>query len=380
MAEPDTPPSLLQIRVIEECVSQACQHLEDTKSPYLLYQERVAALKDSIEQEWARVPSNPTQHDLTTLQRSTLRLGGQLKELELKHAATIEEDDKAYRASLEAQVRKLCRDMVDIFGRSLVTETLQKYPTESVPGSRSPADGPLAPTDATSQENTQSAPQNNTTDTPPRVEFQNANMQEPDSIEDQTRSTNSPIPTNPSMSINPKKRMGSVVSGKQKRARMGQTEPAETKKTIEFDEVFQDGNAAIKHTIVQFRDEWYILLCDEHGLSFKQHPIMSAAKHLNGRAHGKLPGDREMAIKHLGVRVLNCSAKLAEENNRVCLVAYGTGYDPSKSRTRTKNKTSESSHVSPLLEQADQHADATLDNRGSACVNGRAPNSADRLH
>ncbi|KAH6976717.1 hypothetical protein EDB80DRAFT_739285, partial [Ilyonectria destructans] len=98
---------------------------------------------------------------------------------------------------------------------------------------------------------------------------------------------------------------------------------------------------------------------------------MSAAKHLNGRAHGKLPKDHEMAIKHLGVRVLNCSAKLAEENNRVCLMAYGTGYDPSKLRTRTKNKTSESIHVSPLLGQTDQHVDAPLGNRGSACVNGR---------
>jgi hypothetical protein len=203
MAEPDPPPSLLQIRAMEECVSQVCQHLEDIKSPYLLYQQRVAALEDSVDQEWARLPSKPTQQDFTTVRQSTLRLGGQLRELELKHAATIEEDDKAYRASLEAQVRKLCRGMVDIFGRSLVTETLQECPTELVPGSRSLANGALAPTDTTSQENTQSASQHNATDTPPNVESQAANMQEPDSIEDRTTSTNSSMPTNPSMSINP---------------------------------------------------------------------------------------------------------------------------------------------------------------------------------
>ncbi|KAL6406144.1 hypothetical protein AUP68_10707 [Ilyonectria robusta] len=197
MVEPDPPPSLLQIRAMEESVSQVCQHLEDIKSPYLLYQEQVAVLKDRVEQQWARVSSNLTRQDLTTLQQSTLKLGGQLRELELKHAATIKEDDKAYRASLEAQVRKLCRDMVDIFGRSLVTETLQECPTEPMPGSRSPANGPLAPTDATSQENTQSASQHNATDTPPNVESQDVNMQEPDSTEDQT------TPTNSSMSINP---------------------------------------------------------------------------------------------------------------------------------------------------------------------------------
>ncbi|KAH6976804.1 hypothetical protein EDB80DRAFT_268745 [Ilyonectria destructans] len=197
MAEPEPPPSLLQIRAMEECVSQVCQHLEDIKSPYLLYQEQVALLKDSVEQEWARVSSNLTRQDLTTLQQSTLKLGGQLRELELKHAATIKEDDKAYRASLEAHVRKLCRDMVDIFGRSLVTETLQECPTEPVPGSRSPANGPPAATDPTSQENTQSASQHNATDTPPNVRSQDANMQEPDSTEDQT------TPTNSSMSINP---------------------------------------------------------------------------------------------------------------------------------------------------------------------------------
>jgi hypothetical protein len=98
---------------------------------------------------------------------------------------------------------------------------------------------------------------------------------------------------------------------------------------------------------------------------------MSAAKHLNGRAHGNLPKDHKVAIKHLGVRVLNCNNRLAEKNNKVSREAYRKGYEPPKLHTLDKNKTSECIQVSPPLERSDQQADARLGNRGDAGVNGR---------
>ncbi|KAI5456179.1 hypothetical protein BGZ63DRAFT_173520 [Mariannaea sp. PMI_226] len=203
MAEPEPSSFLLQMRAIGERVSQACQRVEDTKSPHLQYQEQVTALKDEDEQKWARIPPNPTKQDLKAVRQNTLRLGGQLRELELRHAATIEEDDKAYRASLEAQLKKLCRDMVDIFGRSLVIEALQEYPAELVLGSQSPGGGPPNPTEATSQENIQSAYQRNAIDPPPNTEFQDVSMQEPNSIQDHATPTNPSVPNDAPLPVNP---------------------------------------------------------------------------------------------------------------------------------------------------------------------------------
>ncbi|KAI0517915.1 hypothetical protein F5B22DRAFT_645161 [Xylaria bambusicola] len=117
-------------------------------------------------------------------------------------------------------------------------------------------------------------------------------------------------------------------------------------RTITFDEVYQNGQAKHKDTIVEFppgRNQWYILKCEEHSVRFSNKlPIAGAAKHLSGRLHGGLERSYVLAIKTLGYRVVDCNEQLARQNNEVVNEAFRNGYKPislinpenKKSRTR----------------------------------------------
>ncbi|KAM0426035.1 hypothetical protein ACHAPT_008666 [Fusarium lateritium] len=90
-------------------------------------------------------------------------------------------------------------------------------------------------------------------------------------------------------------------------------------RTIEFDEVFQGGNAPVKYKIARYPPqggEWYILECREHpDTPFHKDPVKGAAKHLDSEKHGHMGRATEQAVRILGTRVLGCNQMLAEKNN-----------------------------------------------------------------
>lgn len=91
-------------------------------------------------------------------------------------------------------------------------------------------------------------------------------------------------------------------------------------RTIEFDQVFQDGKARTKYRIAQYPPQggaWYILECREHRKHFPKDPIHGAAKHLDSDAHNNMGRGHEQAIRELGIRVLDCNETLAARNNAV---------------------------------------------------------------
>lgn len=55
---------------------------------------------------------------------------------------------------------------------------------------------------------------------------------------------------------------------------------------------------------------------------------MGAAKHLNGKEHGRMGRSHALALKHLGYRVIGCTAELALLNNTAVDEAYAKGYRP----------------------------------------------------
>jgi hypothetical protein len=89
---------------------------------------------------------------------------------------------------------------------------------------------------------------------------------------------------------------------------------------MDFDDVFQGGDAEVKHMIVSFpkgSEAWYILRCEKHNLRFGS--AHGAAKHLNGAPHGGMPKKHNIAVETLGIRVLNCDASKATKNNEAFL-------------------------------------------------------------
>ncbi|KAF5716288.1 hypothetical protein FMUND_6437 [Fusarium mundagurra] len=124
----------------------------------------------------------------------------------------------------------------------------------------------------------------------------------------------------------PLKRLQPQVSNrKQKRQKLPIACPEiPAERVIDFDQVFQDGNAQTKYIIVQHPPDfghWYILECKEHNKHFYKDPTRGASRHLKGQEHG-LSGEDSFAVKMLGTRVLHCNEKLAAKNNRVTRQAF----------------------------------------------------------
>ncbi|KAM5358062.1 hypothetical protein ACJZ2D_015637 [Fusarium nematophilum] len=101
------------------------------------------------------------------------------------------------------------------------------------------------------------------------------------------------------------------------------------KRSIYFEEVFQDGNAPIKHVIVQWppgQGSWYILRCEEHDFNFKDNPLVGAAAHIRSKKHDKKSSDYNTVMELLGIEVLGCGERLAEKNNVAARQAFKNGY------------------------------------------------------
>ncbi|RBR23743.1 uncharacterized protein FIESC28_03448 [Fusarium coffeatum] len=105
----------------------------------------------------------------------------------------------------------------------------------------------------------------------------------------------------------------------EKRSRQAPSEAAPTTtETIEFREVYQDGQAEPKYTIIEYERLYYIVRCKEHGLAFSgEHPLQGAMNHLRVPGHQVEGINYSLAISKLGALVLNCDEDDKEKNNRV---------------------------------------------------------------
>ncbi|KAI1469013.1 uncharacterized protein F4812DRAFT_425456 [Daldinia caldariorum] len=108
-------------------------------------------------------------------------------------------------------------------------------------------------------------------------------------------------------------------------------------RTITFDEVYQNGKAKHKDTIVEWpngSNKWYILKCEKHKARFTKNAVQGAARHLNGLSHGFTDRNRDVAVKTLGYLVVDCNEKLAKVNNEAADEAYANGYKPPLAKTK----------------------------------------------
>lgn len=102
-------------------------------------------------------------------------------------------------------------------------------------------------------------------------------------------------------------------------------------RTIKFDEVYQNGAAKHKDTIVEWPSgsrKWYILKCEKHEARFTKNAVPGAARHLNGRDHGFPDRNWDMAVRTLGYLVVDCNEELVKLNNQVAEESYKNGYKP----------------------------------------------------
>ena len=129
---------------------------------------------------------------------------------------------------------------------------------------------------------------------------------EADRTENNTSAGPQKRPANPVVARQPKRPRPDVALG-----------PLTGDRTIEYDQVYQNGKAEPKYNIAWFDGFYYILECKEHRMHFHKDPMRGAAKHLRGRKHNQEDVDYKEAIRALGIRVLNCDEKKFKANNDV---------------------------------------------------------------
>ncbi|KAK2743004.1 hypothetical protein CKAH01_18419 [Colletotrichum kahawae] len=105
-------------------------------------------------------------------------------------------------------------------------------------------------------------------------------------------------------------------------------------KTVDFDGLYDNGDAKYKHRIVQYGKEWFILRCDEHNIHFPYRAVTAAGSHLKGYAHNGPSAALPAVIEAFGVRVTGCDKDKAELNNERFKRALDEGYQVLKSAKR----------------------------------------------
>ncbi|KAH7114667.1 hypothetical protein EDB81DRAFT_299509 [Dactylonectria macrodidyma] len=95
---------------LQGSISNWDRDLKGMKAPDVAFREKLALLQDRSRRRLEQFALDPSHEDISSLQQALLLGGGQIKELELEHAATIKEKQAVYNQGLELLVKKILGD------------------------------------------------------------------------------------------------------------------------------------------------------------------------------------------------------------------------------------------------------------------------------
>ncbi|KJZ68565.1 hypothetical protein HIM_12042 [Hirsutella minnesotensis 3608] len=107
---------LAHLDAIRSCVLRSDEVLVKIKSPRALFDERLTALTDRIENVWLLLLPNSTTDDRHAVLETVLRLGGDKRDLELNYETAVKEQMTMYERSLHAHLKRLCDDLYALIG------------------------------------------------------------------------------------------------------------------------------------------------------------------------------------------------------------------------------------------------------------------------
>ncbi|KAK7592128.1 hypothetical protein V3481_006755 [Fusarium oxysporum f. sp. vasinfectum] len=107
--------SLQQFEKIEEVVARYAFKLSSVRSPAEIYKEKTVEIRGRIAQLWTSLELTPAP-EKSSLQDSIVKLGGQLKELEIKYEAGVQEEEKAYNRALQEIADAFRYELLEIIG------------------------------------------------------------------------------------------------------------------------------------------------------------------------------------------------------------------------------------------------------------------------
>ncbi|KAF5573959.1 hypothetical protein FPCIR_13787 [Fusarium pseudocircinatum] len=313
-----------RIPATQEYLARWTAKIHPVKSPEEEFQENIKIAQDSF-----NTLTHSSQNSFDKLDE-IMSCGARIKELMALHADTKEQKEQEHQTKLwEQQIdsvnehldlfgpelgKWLCKNWCDRVGQPLssttataqsdnVPDAIDTHQSEGTPAScLAPVQDPLAQPTST----------NDSVPSPPNADNASKPTTRPNElhrIEQNTSSTPQKRPadtTQPNLARPTKRVRSDITQG-----------PLTGDRTIEFDQVYQNGQAEPKYVIIKHNRFWYILECKKHRLHFNNHPIRGALKHLRGKKHNQASVNYEEAIRALGTRVLHCTEDNVAENNEV---------------------------------------------------------------
>ncbi|EWG55187.1 hypothetical protein FVEG_13228 [Fusarium verticillioides 7600] len=321
------PPGIHSSRVaqIHKIIQQWTPLLHPTKSPEEKYQERHREAQAHFEVAAASACVQSDAERLDALQSCI----NQLKELQAEREADKEDEESKYQQLFLEQQEALVMDLIDTFGPELGDQVCNKWrqraqlPVNSSARLDASAGSPneVAPSSSYFTPNASPVLQ---AFRPPIPRAQNESTPILPTPRDQEIHTPSrPLDETQQSSTAQQKRPANTPQGSlprpPKRPRSNAPQPRGPltgDRAIDFDDVYQDGNAPTKYIITEHKGFWYILECKKHKLHFvSNNPIHGARRHLTAGTHGHMNANYDEAVRILGTRVLNCDEDKAKQNN-----------------------------------------------------------------
>ncbi|KAF5231056.1 hypothetical protein FAUST_9497 [Fusarium austroamericanum] len=286
--ETSAPKLISTFNQIKQDVAQCGQKLDNIQSPAQKHEASAKAIRAKLDAAWARIFQTKDLSERSQLQAEIQDHAGELKRLELSYRSGLTDAEAEYERQVDSVVRlcfkRLGESIHTMLGSQRSTILPQDFSNHSphmnqYPQVRCPEE--------------------------PRETIQNAGTH--------------------------KRRRSSDVLDQQKHHRFTTTQGRKiSKRSIHFQKVFQDGNALIKHIIVQWplqQGSWYILRCEEHDLNFTDNPLIGAAAHIRSKKHGRKTSYFNTVVDLLGIEVLGCDESTAEKNYVTARAAFRKGHE-----------------------------------------------------
>ncbi|KAH7189928.1 hypothetical protein DER44DRAFT_121668 [Fusarium oxysporum] len=121
---------LQQFEKIEEVVARYAFKLSSVRSPAEIYKEKTVEIRGRIAQLWTSLELAPAP-EKSSLQDSIVKLGGQLKELEIKYEAGVQDEEKAYNRALQEIADALRYELLEIIGPTKIESYLRSISSEN---------------------------------------------------------------------------------------------------------------------------------------------------------------------------------------------------------------------------------------------------------
>ncbi|KAF4436055.1 hypothetical protein FACUT_6746 [Fusarium acutatum] len=319
-----------RVAAIQKIIQQWTPLRYPTKSPEERFQERYKEARARFD---AAAVSACVQYDNARLDAVQFCIN-QLKELQAEHEANKDDEESKYQQLFLEQQEALVMELLDTLGPELGDKACSKWRQRT----QLPANN-LARSDVPAGSSTEVAA-NSSLFTPnaspvlqsfrlPDPRAQNESAPNPvlstaeTSRDQETHTLSRPLDENEQSSKAQQKRPANPPQGSlprpPKRPRSNAPQPRGPltgDRAIEFDEVYQDGNAPRKYIITEHKGFFYILECKKHKLHFmSNNPIHGARKHLTAGTHGHQNVKYDETVRQLGTRVLNCNEGKAKLNN-----------------------------------------------------------------